>query len=201
MKTLFISLLVVALSAFTIAGSGLTKEEREMAVSELNASHDHLKIVLRNLSDAQLNFKSSEDSWSIAECVEHITISEHTFPEMLQGMLQTPADPSKRLEVKISDKGLIALLEDRTNKVKTQKPFEPTGKYGSFEETWAAFQTKRAENIAFVQTTEEDLRNRVQAFPFGTVDGLQVILFMSAHTERHVRQIEEVMRHQEFPEE
>jgi hypothetical protein len=37
--------------------------------------------------------------------------------------------------------------------------------------------------------------------PFGTIDAYQGILFMSAHTERHVRQIEEIMDDENFPEE
>jgi hypothetical protein len=35
--------------------------------------------------------------------------------------------------------------------------------------------------------------------PFGTIDGLQILLFMSGHTERHVAQMEEVMANENFP--
>jgi hypothetical protein len=31
------------------------------------------------------------------------------------------------------------------------------------------------------------------------VDAYQILLFMSAHTERHVRQIEEIVVHENFP--
>lgn len=199
MKTLITIFSVVLLAAFTISG-GLTKEEREMATSELNQSKDRLLSVIDDLNEEQLDFKVTEDSWSIAECVEHITISEISFAEMLQGMLKAPADASKRAEVKVSDTDLIAMMVDRTNKVKTQQPFEPTGKFGSHEATLKTFLEKRKATIEFVNTTNEDLRNRVQAFPFGSVDGFQVFLFTSAHTERHVRQIEEIMEDIDFPE-
>jgi len=200
MKTLLITISLFTLAAFTFVGDGLTKEEREMATAELNQSKERLLGVIDDLSEEQLDYKMDENSWSIAECVEHITISEITFSEMLQGMLQAPADPAKRADVKVSDKDLIAMLVDRTNKVKTQKPFEPTGKFGSHEATVKTFLEKRAANIEFVNNTKEDLRNRVQAFPFGSVDGFQVLLFTSAHTERHVRQIEEIMEDVDFPE-
>ena len=118
---------------------------------------------------------------------------------MIQGLLQTPANPANRAEVKISDTDLIAMIKDRSQKVKTQKPFEPTGKFGSYEASLEAFKTKRAANIEFAKTTEADLRNRVQPFPFGSVDAYQILLFMSAHTERHVRQIEEIVVHESFP--
>jgi len=199
MKTLIITLSLFTLVAFTGVRGGLSKGERTAAVEEMNSSHDHLLIALRNLSEEQLNFKSDSDSWSIAECVEHITISEMTFSEMIQGLLQTPANPKNRAEIKLSDKDLIAMIVDRSQKVKTQKPFEPTGKFGSHAATLEAFETKRAANIEFVKTTDADLRNRTQPFPFGTVDAYQVLLFMSAHTERHVRQIEEIIVHENFP--
>jgi hypothetical protein len=62
MKTLLVTISLFALAAFTLVGSELTKEEREAAVAEMNSSHDHLNIALRNLSEAQLAFKSSPDS-------------------------------------------------------------------------------------------------------------------------------------------
>ena len=201
MKTIIMTLSLFTLVAFTGIRNGLTKEERAAAVTELNSSHDHLLIALRNLSEEQMNFKSDADNWSIAECVEHITISELTFSEMLQGLLETPANPANRAEIKISDKQLIAMIVDRSQKVKTQKPFEPTGKFGSHEATLTSFKTSRKANIEFAKTTDADLRNRTQQFPFGTVDAYQVLLFTSAHTERHVRQIEELLLHQDFPKE
>ncbi len=42
------------------------------------------------------------------------------------------------------------------------------------------------------------LRNHYAKSPVGTIDGLQILLFMSGHTERHVKQMEEVMAHEDF---
>ncbi|HCO82594.1 MAG TPA: DinB family protein, partial [Arenibacter sp.] len=46
---------------------------------------------------------------------------------------------------------------------------------------------------------QDDLRNRYQQLPFGTVDAYQILLFMSGHTERHIKQMEEVMDDEDFP--
>lgn len=200
MKTLLISLCVFALLAFTVSDSQLTDEERKMAVSELSTSLDRLMDALEDLTKDQLNYKVTEDSWSIAECVEHITISEVAFSDMLQGLVQSPADPKNREKVQIKDADLIAMMKDRSNKVKTQKPFEPTGKFGTHDATMETFVEKRRANIEYVKTTEDDLRNRAQTFPFGTVDGYQIILFMSAHSDRHISQMEEIMDSDGFPE-
>src|SRR5690606_7059822 len=133
------------------------------------------------------------------ECAEHIAISENMIFGMLQGTLANEADPSKRSEVKVTDEELIAMIEDRSHRVKTGEAFEPSGKYGSFEETVEEFKSKRKEHIEYVKSTQDDLRNRYQQLPFGIVDAYQILLFMSGHTERHIKQMEEVMNDKDFP--
>lgn len=96
------------------------------------------------------------------------------------------------------DEQLIAMIEDRSNKVKTSKAFEPSGKYGSFEETVEELKSKRKEHIGYIKSTQDDLRNRYQQFPFGTIDACQIVLIMSGHTEQHVRQMEEIMEDPSF---
>lgn len=91
------------------------------------------------------------------------------------------------------------MIADRSKKVQTSEAFEPSGKYGSFKETVEEFKSKRSAHIDFVKSTREDLRNRYQQLPFGTIDAYQILLFMSAHTERHIGQMEEVMANEDFP--
>jgi hypothetical protein len=199
MKKILFSLLVLAMVSFTGADTTLTKAERKLAVTEMTRTSDLLLNAIKGLSEAQLNFKSSPESWSVAECTEHIAISENNIFGMIDGALKTAADPSKRSDVKMTDEQILAMIVDRTNKVKTIKPFEPTGKYGSHEATVAEFLEKRKAHIEFVKNTKEDLRDRYQQLPFGTIDAFQVLLFMSAHNERHVKQIEEVKANENFP--
>ncbi|MDO6601746.1 DinB superfamily protein [Arenibacter palladensis] len=199
MKKVILPIVFLALFAFTVVKSTLTDAEREFAVKELTKSHDHFLNTLEGLNEEQLNYKVTDDSWSIAECAEHIAISENMIFGMMQGTLAQEPDSSKRSEVKVTDEGLIAMIEDRSNKVKTSEPFEPSGKYGNFEETVNEFKTKRKEHIEYVKSTQDDLRNRYQQLPFGTVDAYQILLFMSGHTERHIKQMEEVMDDEDFP--
>ena len=201
MKKVIIPILVLALVSFTGFNLKLTEKERTMGVEEMSKTRDRLLSAVEGLSEAQLNFKSSPDSWSIAECVEHLAISENSFGQMLQGAVQTPADPSKRDSVKMSDEKLMGIITSREQKVKTQEPFEPSGKFGNHEETLQAFTSKREEHIEYIKTTEDDLRNHYGQLPFGAIDGYQILMFMSGHTERHVKQIEEVIAHADYPKE
>ena len=199
MKKILLPLLLIAMVSFTTINTTLTKEERKLASSEMMKTSKHLQKAVKGLSVEQLNFKASPESWSVAECTEHIALSENNIFGMLMGTLETTPDASKRSEVKMTDQQILEIIVDRSNKVKTQKAFEPSGKWGSHEATLAAFLEKRKTNIEFVKTTEEDLRNRYQQLPFGTIDAFQILLFMSAHTERHILQIEEVKANANFP--
>ena len=201
MKKIIFPIVLLTMVSFGVITSGLTDEDREMTVAELTKTQERLTSTIEGLTSEELNFKPTPESWSIAECVEHLAISEGMIGGMLEGALKTPADPSKRDSVLISDEKLMGMISSRDKKVKTGEAFEPSGKFGSHEETVAAFLTKRGEHIEYLKTTTDDLRNHYGQlpFPFGTIDGVQILLFMSGHTERHVAQMEEVMENENFP--
>jgi hypothetical protein len=138
----------------------------------------------------------------VAECVEHIAISETNLFGMIQGTLKEQANPVKRSEVKLTDEQLFAAIADRSYKVKTQEAFVPTGKFGSHEVTIQEFLNKRKGNINYLKKTKDDLRSHFFTFPveaLGTVDSYQLFHFMSGHTKRHTLQIEEVKSNPLFP--
>jgi hypothetical protein len=198
MKKLVLFLAVTVLS-FAPADTSLTADERKAAVEKLTQTQDHMLKTLKGLSPAQLNYKADAGSWSIAECAEHIAISEGLIWGMVDTALKQPADPSKRGDVKMSDEQLFNMITDRSNKIKTQEVFEPKNKFASLEGSIKEFKQKRAAHIDFVKTTKEDLRDRYAALKFGTIDAYQAILFMAGHTERHVKQMEEVKANAGFP--
>ncbi len=199
MKKIILPIVLLALVGFGVITYGLTDKERKMAVDELTKTQDRFTSTLAGLSAEELNYKSTPESWSIAECAEHLAISEGMIGGMLEGALKTPADPSKRDSVLISDEKLLAMISSREKKVKTGEAFEPSGKFGSHKETVNAFLAKRSAHIEYLKTTNDDLRNHYGKLPFGTIDGMQILLFMSGHTERHVAQMEEIMANENFP--
>ena len=145
MKKFILPIVALVLVSFGVIAQGLTDEEREMAIVELTKTQERLTTTVESLSEEQLNFKATPESWSVAECVEHLAISEGMIGGMLQGALETPADPSKRDSVQIPDEKLMAMISSRDQKVKTGEAFEPSGKYGSHSETVKAFVDQRTE--------------------------------------------------------
>ncbi|MGB5498672.1 MAG: DinB family protein, partial [Maribacter sp.] len=101
MKKIILPIVLLALVGFGVITSGLTDAERKMAVAELTRTQDRFTSTLEGLSTEELNYKSTPESWSIAECAEHLAISEGMIGGMLTGALKTPADPSKRDSVLI----------------------------------------------------------------------------------------------------
>jgi hypothetical protein len=198
MKTVKLLLLipVIALLSFNMATPGLTDSERDYATKHLKETKDALLSSVKGLSDAQLNFKASPESWSVAECVEHITKSENIIWGMVEGPLK--GEPTKA-ENAMTDEALVGMISSREKKVKTNEMFEPSGAYASTKDALKEFVAKRDEHIKYAQSTTADLRSYYNDMPFGKMDAYQAIIFMSGHTKRHTLQIEEVKANANFP--
>lgn len=177
----------------------LSKGDRSKMLNHLKQTQNELFATVKGLSEEQLNFRASEDSWSIAECVEHIAISEKNIFGLVEAALQTDPDASRRSEVQMTDEQVLGLITSREQKVKTRPAFEPQGNFGDYSGSLNTFKERRKENLTFVKKTDEDLRNRYCTLPFGTIDACQAILFLSGHVQRHTDQIKEVMAADNFP--
>jgi hypothetical protein len=160
---------------------------------------DVLKCI-KGLTDAQLNFKASPDRWSIKECMYHIAVTEEKLWGMMAMNMKAPANPEKRAEIKVSDDDLVKMIEDRSAKVKTMEPFEPkNAPYKSMDEAVTAYKNMRAEHIKYMKSTTEDMRNHVTQMPFGSIDAYQFCLFIAAHNNRHMQQMQEVKADPKYP--
>lgn len=178
----------------------ISKKERKTASAFLKDSEKNLMKTLGNLSDAQLKYKPAPDKWSVQDCMMHIAASEKMLWGMVDQSIKAAANPEKRTEIKWTDEQVMKNLEDRSTKVKTFAPLEPpnTG-FQNIDEAIASFKGSRGKLIDYVKSTQEDLRNHVSTLPVGSFDAYQMILFIGAHTNRHVLQMREVMADPGFP--
>ncbi len=180
----------------------LSKDERDKAIAELEGSKKMFLDATKGLSPGQWNFKSAPDRWSIAECAQHIALSEgFIFGGVMNGAMKAPLTPEKRSATAGKDDKLVAMMQDRSFKAKAPEPLDPTKKPMSPEESVKLFLDSRAKSEEFIETTQEDLRDHMQdgPGPIGTLDAYQWILFMSGHTRRHTLQILEVKADPNFP--
>ena len=178
----------------------LTELERQYAVTQLEASRQKLLTTIEGLSEAQLNFKPAPDKWSIAEVIEHIGLAEKGIGQIVQQTLKAPADSAKRKEITVTDEQVRQRITNRSGKAQSPEIIKPTGRFKDIKLAIGFFTNARNKNIEFVQSTQEDLRDRFWQHPAtGVIDLYQAILLISAHCERHTAQIEEVKAGSNFP--
>ena len=202
MKTKLFTLLILSVFSFGSiqAQTPMTKEEKSFAVKYLNETSDYMMKTLKGLSAEQLEFKPNAESWSVEECLKHITISEiNIWAGFVDTAMATDPDPSKRSEVKMNDEQIIGFIESRDQKVKTFPQFEPETRPEDFKTILKEFKGLRGDHIKWAKKSNDDLRNRYAVTPFGTIDAYQAILFMAGHTKRHTDQMKEVMASSNFP--
>ncbi|MEQ8556375.1 MAG: DinB family protein [Cyclobacteriaceae bacterium] len=186
--------LLIATLELTVAQT-LTDTDRKSAVDQLKQSRKALLKTVKGLSDEQLNYKPADSVWSVAECLEHITVSEQN----LLGLVKATIADENDLQSEVEDTQVDAIITNRDRRVKTRPELVPTNRFGSYDATLAAYNEARTSTIDFIKATNDDLRGSVTTFPFGNLDAYQVVVFINGHGKRHHMQIEELMASAGFP--
>jgi hypothetical protein len=158
----------------------MTHSEREFAIKHLIESRDALLAAIAGLSEAQIRFKPRPDRWSIAECVEHVAVTEdHLFRLVLKGIPNasgTPLEPEK-------DARLAVAVVSRARRFSAPENVLPIGRFASIDDGIAHFLSSRDRTLAYVRECNEDLRHRFTPHP---------LLGETLHPARHAAQIDEI---------
>jgi hypothetical protein len=201
MQKILLLLGVLAFASFLPADSPLSKKDKKAAISYFKETEKGLIKEVKGLSEKQLTWKPADSVWSIADCIEHITLSEKNLFDWMMSTLKEPANPAKRSELKYDDEGIKKLMTDRSFKAKAREGFIPTGQFGNSDKTLAIFKERREPAIKYIKNTNDDLRNHFATTPMGLVDSYQVLLFLAGHSRRHTLQIIELKAMPGFPKE
>ena len=103
MKNVFIASMAFVFFSFVLVGDTISKKERKDATDLLKDTHNALLKSLEGLSEAQLNYKVSDSTWSVDGNVKHLAVVEQTILSMVEDALTKPANPDKRANIKVSD--------------------------------------------------------------------------------------------------
>src|SRR5438128_9091601 len=102
------AILTLTMAASAQTAQTLTQADRDKAVAELEGSRQAFLDATKGLSPAQWNFKAGPDRWSIAECAEHIALSEEfIFGVVTKQVMSSPVTPEKRDAVKGKDESIV----------------------------------------------------------------------------------------------
>jgi hypothetical protein len=194
-------MMVLALAgAASAKAQDVSQIDKDRALQYLESTKKGVLDATRGLSDAQWNFKSAPDRWSLAELIEHLAAAE----DMLRGLTQeqimkSPAVPIRSAEeIKKSDETVLAMVPDRTHKAQAPEPLKPTNRFGSPLEAQKHFVESRAATEEYLKNTS-GLRAHLGDSPLGKLDGYEFVLFTAAHSERHTKQMLEVKADPNFP--
>ena len=173
----------------------MTPGERQRLVAHLEMTESWLASELDGLSDAQLTFKMTPESWSIKDVAEHLAIAEPQYWTNLEESLKTPVKSGWKPEA--TDEGMLWYGIDRTNRQRTGEARVPHGQFPSAQASLASFRKLRATMLSTAKASQEDFRGR--AFMGGGQDIYQWFLMISTHSQRHILQIREIKAHPDYP--
>jgi hypothetical protein len=197
------STFLAALAGAIVFSSSLiaevTKADRDKLVDHLKKTEAAFLKSIDGVSDAQWKWKAAPDRWSVAEAAEHITKSEDLLRGMAEGTLKTPATPEILAKTKGKEEMILKTIPDRSQKFKAPEPLVPQGSFASKAALIDAFKAARAKTLALAGGTTDLRAHAATGLPMGEMDTYQTILFLSAHTERHTKQIDEVKATAGYP--
>lgn len=196
MKSLITTILFILLAV----PASVAQNDKQFLLDYYTNTEAELQKSVAGLSEAQMNFKATPESWSISQCLEHIIKTEQMIFGMVKPGLEQPANIATIGASGNTDEKIIEMVTDRSTKHKAPEALIPEGKYTSPAVAMEDFKAGRVEILALINSTPDaTLRDHVSESPAGIVDAYQNFLFLAGHTARHTLQLQEVKADPAFP--
>ena len=190
----------------TASEQKLNAQELDQARLFLQQTQNAILGPTKGLSGAQWNFKPSPDRWSIAENLGHIVIVLERVLNLLVNQLpQAPAPPTG-VDCRVVDAVVINQFPTRLDRFSAPEIIRPAAQaspdelLGRLRENYARLADCLESQTGLRQhACESAPLKAVSKGAFQFMDGYQFILAAAAHTERHAKQILEVMADPAYP--
>ncbi|MFO1476838.1 MAG: DinB family protein [Verrucomicrobiota bacterium] len=199
MKKLLMTIGLTVFCGALIQAQNLTEAELTKGVQVLERSRAQLYRVTAGLTPEQWNFKPATNKWSIAQVVEHLAAAEDFFLANMETNIMKAPPREKTADLAALDAFVLQAVADRSKKVQAPEPLQPVNRFGSPKDSLQHFRMSRSKTIQFLKETQ-NLRGHATDSPLGKqLDAYEWLLFAAAHTERHIKQIEEIEADPNFP--
>jgi hypothetical protein len=175
-----------------MAITSLSDDERAQAIEILRRGYSEFERLTADLDHAAWTRKASPEHWSVLEIAEHLIIIEKRVPgAVLPRLMATEFVDCDLESERLKEQAILVSLIEAKEKVSAPAVVRPVGACPSGEEACREFRAAREASIAYLETTQEELRAHRFPHPiYGPLDGYQWLLMLGAHTLRHNRQIE-----------
>jgi hypothetical protein len=167
----------------------------------LDETRGRLRSRLDGLTSVEERLRPSPEAWSVAEITEHLSMIEERLSKLFPMMLmKAEAGGLQRGTDKPFQPVTVAHLLERARREKYVAPetARPTGAV-PLAQSLARLDNSRESRRALRPRLEAlDLTGITYPHPvFGPLDAYQWLIFIGAHEDRHLRQIESVMASQQ----
>lgn len=176
-----------------------TKADQQYLLDNLIRSKQEIIDETKNLTKEQWGFKENPDRWNINQIVEHIALCEILLMHEISFALGRVPNPGNTNHSPDS-----LYVDNYPNESKKQdalsytKPFSfaiPLGNNeGSNNVIWLT--TMRNESIDYLEEEKKNIRIHYDCFD-NNVHQIYIMLF--GHTDRHLKQIQKVKVHPDYP--
>ena len=197
MHTSLLAIVVTVAVVSPVFAGPMTAGDRQRLVAHLEMTEAWLDSEVKGLSEAQLKFKMTPESWSVEEVVMHLAVAEPQYWDQFKESLAKPAKPDFKPQA--TDAQMLWYGIDRTQRTTTGDARVPRGQFPDSRSAFASFKKLRAEMMKTAKESQEDLRSR--QFLTASQDLYQWFLMISTHSQRHIMQIREVKAQQELSKE
>ena len=165
------------------------------------------KSLFGNLSSAQLNWKPSQEKWSIAQCLDHLIVSNSTYYPQLNEVISRAHKNSFYQNLKFVSQFFGNYLIKETGPVVAKPMKSPPAFVPSQSEITASivsdFEKHQNEFSQLVQQLSKvDLNSTVISSPalgIITYNLTDLLTILMGHEQRHLNQAKNVLNHSSFP--
>lgn len=176
-----------------------TEVDRQFLLSEMNRTREKMIIETKGLTMEQWHFKPFEDSWSIAQVVEHIGLYERIVLQEAEIACDLPPQPQFYQE-STSDSAYLAWMAEKDPHIASANAI-PLG-FMKGKDNLNFFLYGRGLILKYIEETGEDLKahftpRKSEPNNRRSIHGLFVVHF--GHTDRHLRQIERIKANPNYP--
>ena len=176
-------------------------------IDRLNAITADVRTSFGGFDEEQLNWKPSSESWSVAQCLDHLITSNATYFPTLEGVASGTFKPGAWTRVPFAADLFGRMIKkavhpDNVKKYKTMPVFEPARSEipASVVEDFAGQQEKL--KVIFEKLDDQELLSKKISSPASGLITLRVadaLEILALHERRHFNQAVRVTELSDFP--
>lgn len=164
-------------------------------IEKVNRNTTALFESISELNDEKANAKTDAKSWSVIECLEHIFLVDVGISKTLT--MEASSEITNEKTELFGESKLNYLLVDKRDDFKVPAPdfVSPVGRFKTLSEAKKSIEIIIDKILAHIKTNAiENEKQTIKHPRLGEMTKLDWIHFLIAHTQRHIKQIEEIKK-------